>query len=715
MLAGAELPWRTVDLRGLGEVQQHAALAELLAADVDDRFDAGRAPLIRLTLVRAADDRAELVLSAHHAVLDGWSLGILVAELLALYADDNPLPPAPAYQDYLRWLAAANPEAAMTAWSAELAGIEEPTLVGTGGGLDRQQTEQHTVPLTAGVARELARRAAEFGVTLNTVVQAAWAVALAGLTGRQDVVFGSTVSSRPSEVPGIESMVGLFINTIPVRVRLRPWDTLGTVLTTLQARQNALVEYRHCGLAELQNASGLRTLFDTATVFESVPMGLDASGELAVTGVRTSGGTHYPIGVAAAATPQLGVMLHIQPGAVDSAVAARAVDSMAAALRQIAADPSVAVGRVDLLGPTERARLVSDDTTVPLAEATVAELFARQLAATPDATAIRCGKSTWSYRDLDARAGLLARRLVSHGVGPETVVAVSLPRSAELVVAMLAVWQAGGVYLPVDAGYPSERIAHLIENAHARLAMVDGTTTAAFAALAVERLAVDGADVSGEAAGGPDSEAARLRHPPDDTGLGSCTTDNAAYVIYTSGSTGQPKGVVVTHRGIASLVHAHAERLAIGPDTRMLQLLSPSFDVSICEVLTTLLHGGCLVVEPDGELALGEPLARTDRPARRDPCADDTHDACRTAHRIDVIGDLDRPWRRGAVSRTDRRMVDRAPAGQRLWADRGHRGHHDERPTRLPDGAGTDRPADRQRAGVRAGLEVATGPGRGRR
>ncbi|MEO6702273.1 MAG: amino acid adenylation domain-containing protein, partial [Jatrophihabitantaceae bacterium] len=600
VLADAELPWRTVELTGLAATEQRTAVAELLAADLADRFDPARAPLIRLSLVRTALDTAELVLSAHHAVLDGWSMGILLTELLALYRGEQ-LPSAPAYQDFLRWLAGLDPQASAAAWSDELAGVEEPTLVApvAGAGVARQQTVQHVVPLTANVARTLGHRAAELGLTLNTVVQAAWAVTLAGLTGKPDVLFGSTVSGRPPEVAGVESMVGLFINTVPVRVRLRPWDSLSTVMTELHARQNGLIDHRHRSLVELQSGTGLRTLFDTVTVFESVPLGLSSSDELAVTGVRTSGGTHYPIGVAAAATPQLSVVLHVESGAVEPALADRAIAALAAVLGQIAADPGVPVGQLDLIGAAERDRLVAEGNGGPvqlgrdIEAGTVPELFAEQLTRTPDAIAIRSGEAAWSYRELDARADQLARRLAARAVGPETVVAVSLPRSAELVVAMLAVLKAGGAYLPVDAAYPSERIAQLIEDAQVRLAVVDASTAAAFEGLPGERLAVDATDTATDAI-----------HRP-------ATLDNAAYVIYTSGSTGRPKGVAVTHRGIASLVHAHAERLAIGPDSRMLQLFSPSFDVSICEMLITLLRGGCVVLEPNSELVLGATLAAT--------------------------------------------------------------------------------------------------------
>ncbi|MEV5413211.1 amino acid adenylation domain-containing protein [Thermopolyspora sp. NPDC052614] len=604
VLDGVEMPWRELDLRAHDEEGRAAAFEEFLARDLADRFDPAVAPLLRLSLVLTGPGRGELVLTTHHALLDGWSMGLFARELLRLHGsggDASALPPVRPYEDFLTWLAEQDAEASAAAWAAELDGLDGPTLVAPHAGpeVDRQRIGRVRVPLSATDAHELSRRAAELGVTLNTVVQAAWAVVLAGLTGRSDVVFGTTVSGRPAAVPGVESMVGLFINTIPIRVPLSPWRSLRAVLTGLQERQNGLMDHHHLGLAEIHRATGMPVLFDTATVYESYPIdhgGLaDPATGLTITGVRAAHGTHYPLGLAAAAAPYLTLVLQYQQDLFDDDAAGRIAARVAEALRRMATDPDLPVGGLDLLEPGERRWLLGEPAGAGEPGPTVPELFARQVAATPDAVALRFEDVSLTYRELDRRVDALAGELAGRGVGRESVVGVSLRRSPELVVALLAVLRSGGTYLPIDAAHPAERISLLLADSGARLAIVDATTAEAFARHPVPRLRADE----------PDRWRRRgdLGRPP--------LPDNAAYIVYTSGSTGRPKGVTVTHRGVAGLVEAHVAALGLTPASRMLQLVSPSFDVSLGELFSALLSGASVVLAAQDDLVPGPPLART--------------------------------------------------------------------------------------------------------
>ncbi|MEU5647657.1 condensation domain-containing protein, partial [Streptomyces milbemycinicus] len=277
-----ELPWREVDLRRLSEGERAEAFEGLLTEDQRARFDPASPPLVRLMLVRLGEERFELVFTAHHVLFDGWSIPLLLQDVLRLYGlggDPGGLPRVRGYRDFLAWLAGQDQEAAARAWAAELDGVDEPTLLAPGtvsadrGGADIGRIE---VELDAEETRELARCAGELGVTVNTVVQGAWALLLGQLTGRQDVVFGATVSGRPAGLQGVDAMVGMFVNTLPVRARLAPSDTLGGLLRALQEHQAALLDHHHYGLTEIQQSTGLQTLFDTLVVFESYP--LDQSG-----------------------------------------------------------------------------------------------------------------------------------------------------------------------------------------------------------------------------------------------------------------------------------------------------------------------------------------------------------------------------------------------------------------------------------------------------
>ncbi|MFI1760076.1 amino acid adenylation domain-containing protein, partial [Streptomyces sp. NPDC020571] len=609
VLDEVELPWLLADLRELDDTARAEALRRLLAEDEADHFDPARPPLLRISLALTGAAEAQLVLTSHHALLDGWSLSILMGELLRLYGsggDPSVLPRAHRYGDFLRWLSEQDPAASDRAWRTELAGVEEPTLVVTDTSVraDARRVGQADIPLAPETARALIGVAAELGVTLSTLVQGAWAVVLAGITGRQDVVFGTTVSGRPPAVPGVESMVGLFINTLPVRAELSPWQSLRQVLTALQDRQSALMDHHHVGLTEICRTAGLTTLFDTVVVFESFPMerdGLadaDANGGVAITGVGTGNGTHYPLGIAAAADDRLHVVMEYQQDHFGAAVAEGIADRLGRVLTRIAADPDVPLAAVALQPEDERRRLLDgfNDTAAPTAPGTVADQFERRAAATPDATALLFEDRRVTYRELDERADRLAYALRERGVGAETVVAVATRRSPDLVVALLGVAKAGGVYLPVDHTYPAERIAYMLADSGARLAVVDASAAAVTDGHGLATVRVDRVP----SGGGHVPRVARGSSP-----------DSAAYVIYTSGSTGLPKGTVVTHRGVASLVDAHVERMAVDAGSRMLQLVSPSFDVSLCEMFTVLLSGATLVLADKEELAPGPPLAAT--------------------------------------------------------------------------------------------------------
>ncbi|WP_344646409.1 amino acid adenylation domain-containing protein, partial [Streptomyces durmitorensis] len=607
------LPWRHIDASGLDEAGRDAAVERFLAEDLSRRFDVTAPPLLRIGLVSLGADRSELILTAHHLLFDGWSFPLLIEDLLRLYAsagDVSVLPRAPEYRDFLRWLSRQDQEAAARAWARELDGVDGPTLlVAPGAAAPEPPGEsaaagarygQVEVPLPADTARELSRRAAGLGITLNTVVQGAWAVLLAGLTGRQDVVFGATVSGRPAEVPDVDTMVGLFANTLPVRVRCAPGTPLAQLLTDLQQRQAAVLDHHHYGLSGIHRATGTSVLFDTLVVFDSYPvdsLGLSeahAASGIEVTGLRPLSSTHYPLTVNAVVDPYLRLTLQHRPDVLDREAVRRIADRFQRVLAQLAADPALLTGQLDILDRDERERVLHgfNDTQAPTPDATVPDLIARQAQRTPDAPAVEHGDLTLSYRELESRTNRLAHELIARGVGPETVVALSLPRSADLWVALLAVLTAGGAYLPIDPRYPSARLAHILADAHPVLLLTDAGTreTLPRGDIDVPHLLLDELTLTTGDATQPHV---------------ALHGDNTAYVMYTSGSTGTPKGVAVTHANIVNGVLRLAERTGITAGTRTLAGTSVNFDVSVYETVTTLAHGGTVEVVRD-VLAIGQ-------------------------------------------------------------------------------------------------------------
>jgi hypothetical protein len=340
------LPWRQVDLSGLSPEAITVNAERLALQERERRFDMTAPPLLRLLLLRIGPNLHRLVMTNHHIVMDGWSLPLLQKEVSALYAaggDAGMLPPVRPYRDYVAWLAAQDKEVARAAWRAELAGISEPTLLAplANGPAAPAGHEQSEVVVDDTLAGALAKVARGRGLTLNTVVQGAWGLLLGRLTGRDDVVFGTTVAGRPPELPGVESMIGLFITTVPVRVRLDPARPVLDMLADLQARQAALISHQHLGLAEIQRVTGLGALFDTLMAYENYPVDPgDAHrvGNVTMSALHSRNSSHYPLTLAVVPGPELTFRLTYQPDAVDPGTAEGIAGRLAGVLEQVTGD-----------------------------------------------------------------------------------------------------------------------------------------------------------------------------------------------------------------------------------------------------------------------------------------------------------------------------------------------------------------------------------------
>ncbi|HKT02322.1 MAG TPA: amino acid adenylation domain-containing protein, partial [Rugosimonospora sp.] len=439
--------------------------------------------------------------------------------------------------------------------------------------------------------------------TLNTVLQAAWAILLGSQTGRTDVVFGTTVSGRPPHLPGVHDMVGLFINTLPLRVRLDPVRTLAQVLAEVQDRQSAMLPHGYVGLNDVHRACGQSRLFDTVTVFENFPRSMVARQE--IDGVRVAAAhgaatAHYPLSLVVAPGEALGLWLHHDAGRFDESTVEELLDRLMLILGAIVADPQRRLAELDLLGEAGRRRVLEQWGGAPYgpAERLVPDLFTDQVRRTPEATALVHGRWAVTYAYLDGQANMLARRLVAAGIGPESVVALALPRGADLVLAILAVVKAGAAHLPIDPELPADRIGFMLADARPALVLATSVTATVLDAPDVPVLWLDAPD--------PTSY-------PSDTVVDADRTaplraGHPAYVIYTSGSTGTPKGVVVTHAGLPATARAHIDTLGIAPGSRVLQFASASFDASVWEIWGALLSGAALVV-PAGTALAGDALA----------------------------------------------------------------------------------------------------------
>ncbi|MFG3319034.1 amino acid adenylation domain-containing protein [Streptomyces sp. NPDC048171] len=598
------LPWGEEDLAAVPEAEREAAAERIAERDRWTRFDLSRPPLIRFTLVRLGPDRHRLLMTLHHILLDGWSMPILLRELMTLYTvhgDATALPRVRPYRDYLGWLGGRDRDAAQEAWTDAFAGFDTPSIVAPDRGALTAAPERIDFSEDEAASAALTRFARSHGLTVNTVIQGAWGLVLSHLTGRDDVVFGVTVSGRPPELPGVDTMVGLFMNTLPLRVRLRPAETLADFLRRTQSEQARLIDHQWVGLAEIQRWAGSGELFDTAMVFENYPLnssrgrppGAAPDADLpTVLKVHSKDQMHYPLGLLALPRETLRFSLGYLPQVFDAERIQAVVAAFRRALRTILDSPGTRVGAVALLDPEVRGTVLekwsgSDDVR-PAERFT--DLFEEQVARTPGKTALIAPDGRLTYAELDAAANRLARRLVELGVGPERPVAVAVPRRTELVVGLLAVLKAGGLYVPIDPEYPPDRIRYMIEDSDPALVLTTSDVDARIREECCGPLTFVMDD--------PGTGRSLARHSggglTDADRSGPLLPGHPAYVIYTSGTTGRPKGVVVEHRALSAFVR-HC-RSSQAPDISGLSVMqaSASFDQSVGSLHAPLISGGCV-------------------------------------------------------------------------------------------------------------------------
>ncbi|WP_240507295.1 non-ribosomal peptide synthetase, partial [Streptomyces kanamyceticus] len=601
------LPWREVDLSELAEPDVWDQAEKLAAQERAERLDLAVPPLLRLLLIRLGEHRHRLVVTSHHLLMDGWSMPVLLDELAAVYeagGDASVLRRAASYGEYLAWLDRQDKEAARAAWRAELAGTDESTLVAPA---DRGTTpvlpDESIVRLPEESTRALVELGRAHGLTVNTLVQGAWALVLARLAGRTDVVFGATVAGRPTDLPGAESMVGLLINTLPVRVPLDGAQPVTHMLARLQERQSALFAHQHTGLAEIQRLAGPGAVFDTLMVFENYPQPPAAPPTPDRPTFTASAGhqaTNYPLTLGILVTDRVTIRVTSRPDLIGRREAAEAGQRLIRVLEQFIADPMAPVAHIDVLTEAERLRVVDrwNDTGRPVAAGSVVEAFEERVGLSPGAVAVVSGERVLSYAELEAAANRLARYLVGLGVGCESRVGLCLPRGVDMVVAELAVWKAGAAFVPLDPEYPVERLGYVIADSGVSVVLgVEGTLVGVPVGAAQTVLLDDETtvrEVAGESAA------------PLGTRAGG---DQLAYVIYTSGSTGRPKGVAVAHGGLVNLAEVMRPVLGVEEGVVALQFASFSFDAAVLDVAVTLAGGGTLAIataeqrsEP-GELA----------------------------------------------------------------------------------------------------------------
>ena len=582
------VPWRYVDLSG-SELDLAEQIQEICVAERAAVCDLAEQSAFRAALIRTAPDRHRFVLTNHHIVMDGWSLPILLQEIIGSYFDQR-LPAPTRYRSFVSWLARQDHAGAEMAWAEVLAGFETPTLVASPGRADSGRRAVASYLLSEQTTQALNELARSRQTTVNVVLQGAFAQLLCSLTGQHDVAFGTAVSGRPTELVGADSMVGLLINTVPVRAAISASTTTADLLDQLQRAHNDTLEHQHLALAEIHRISGHDQLFDTLFVYENYPIdtaALAGTNGLAITEFSTREYNHYPLTVAAQPGPELALRVEYDTEVFDANRIEALIERLQRMLLAMTADPSRRLSSIDVFDEAEHATVARWGNRVVLTDPapalmSIPELLDAQVSRAPEAVAISCGQRSWTYRELDEAANRLAQLLADQQVGPGQRVAVLLPRSAEAVVAVLAVLKTGAAYLPIDPTQPDARMQFLLADA-APMAVL--TTAELRSRLEGHQLLVVDVDDPG------------IPNYPC-TALPAPAAEDIAYLIYTSGTTGMPKGVAVAHRNVAQLLESLAGGMELAGQV-WTQCHSLAFDFSVWEIFGALLGGGRLVVMPD--------------------------------------------------------------------------------------------------------------------
>ncbi|MEA5549588.1 amino acid adenylation domain-containing protein [Anabaena cylindrica UHCC 0172] len=584
------------DWRGLSKTAQKTRLQEFLEADKRQGFILNRPPLMRVSLIRLEEDSWHLIWSHHHLILDGWSWPILLREFLMLHkaARENKnisLPNVRPYGDFIAWLKRKNPQDGESFWREYMGDFESATpLLMTsktkvshtfkGGEINQILSPENTAFL-----QKLARKCS---VTLNTVIQGAWAILLNRYSRTTDIVYGITVAGRPPELPGVEGMIGPFINTLPFRVLISGEETLESWLQKLQTRAALMRQFEHTSLSDIQswsNVSRGQQMFESLLAFENFPFDKSLKTEdfgLNVSESSFSETTHYPLTLVVVPGEVISLKLSYNAARFEAVTMKLLLDQFTNLLLNMANNSQAPLQSLSLLGYEEREQRKANNEQTTI---TIVEIFTETVKKYPERIAITYDNESLTYQELDRRSNRIARYLQSLGISAEKRVVICLERSPEMIIAMLAVVKAGGVYVPVDPAYPDDRIEFTITDCEAELILTTTNISEKFPD-SITKICLDAED------------APYFNLSTEPLNVNNVEPDSGAYIIYTSGSTGKPKGVLVTQKNLTRLFKSTEHWFEFKEQDVWTFFHSFAFDFSVWEIWGALFYGGKLVIVP---------------------------------------------------------------------------------------------------------------------
>lgn len=585
---------KVIDLCSVPEADKEIQIQKVKQEDLENRFDLSQDHLIRITVLRIHPEQYSILISHHHILMDGWCIGILSRELFAAYEAlrhdreinlDEPYP----FHGYISWLDQQDMTEATSFWSEYVEGYDTTAIVPQQRSSQQQRylLKEHRFTLDATQTNLLNDRVRRYGVTLSTWIQTVWGILLQKYNQTEDVVFGAVVSGRPAELPGIERTVGLFINTVPIRIRCDEKDSFEEVLLHVHRSSIAMKPHEHFPLHKTQQLSELKQqLIQHIVLFQNFPVSeiakTTADVDFRVSEVHLFEQTNYDFELIVEPGDALGFMIRYNEAVYETMFIECVAQHIIQMIGTVLEMPACPLKDLQLLSPEQMDHILIDfnRTQQPLVDnVLIHQVFEQQVARTPNDIALE-GRNRISFGELNKKANQLARRLRQEGVAPGVLVGLLIDATEELVIGLLAILKAGGAYVPLDPQFPPDRIAYMLADSGAKLLLTQSehsvNTTTQAKVIEIDRQEYDDED--------------------GDNLLPLQQESDLAYVIYTSGSTGQPKGVMVTHRNVINFFVGMDERIQPDSNDVLLAVTTISFDISVLEMVWTLTRGISVVL-----------------------------------------------------------------------------------------------------------------------